>query len=75
MNLTKQQMQLKIEELEQELHNSNNSVDYWVEESEKYQNKFVDLKKQIEESPIFSAIKNCSITDIIKIQEFLNSMN
>lgn len=72
--MTKEQLIKKIEELEQELHNANNSVDYWVEESDKFQNLYYSLDAKISGNPIFETLQNCSLETEFKINEFLSKL-
>jgi len=61
MKLTKDELEKKVAQLEDELHVSQNSVDYWIEESDKWQLLYQNLKDKIDEDPFYPILHDCSL--------------
>lgn len=72
--MTKPELIKEVERLEQELHNAQNSVFYWTDEACKYTDLYNDLKNDIEQNGILNFIKECSIVDKQKVEDFISTL-
>jgi len=73
--MTKPQLESKLASLEEELHISNNSVDYWEHEAEMYRSKFEGLKSLTQHNKLFQLAENCSLSQLLEIEEFIKKFN
>ena len=69
---TKEELIKTIQALEQELHESNNSADYWSHEYHKLLESYEALK--ISDEPIQLFLASCSIIDKASVEDFINSL-
>ena len=69
---TKEELINTIQSLEQELHESNNSAEYWSHEYHKLLEAYEALK--ISDEPIQIFLASCSIIDKSKVEDFINSL-
>jgi len=74
MKKTNEELQKDLIRLEQELHEANNSVDFWIGESNAYEKLFRDLENKIECDEVYSFLNNCSIVEKQKLIDFINSI-
>lgn len=72
--MTKEQLLKKLEDLEQEIHNATNTIEYYIEESNKFSGLYFNLESNIENNPIMQASKNCSLIQMQKIEDFIKTL-
>jgi len=73
-NITKQDLIKRVSDLEEELHVSQNSVDYWAEEADKYTILYENLKSELENNFLFQALKKCSLSQEIELRELIQKI-
>lgn len=71
-HLSKPQLIAKLEDLEQELHNEQNSSEYWSHEYHKLLEEFNKLKN--DNNPVVTFLKNCSIVQEIELTNLLQTV-
>lgn len=69
--MTKEQLLKKNIQLEEELHVSNNSIEYWQEEAKAYQKLYYDLQEKIDNEIVMIFLNDCSIVDKQKLEDFI----
>lgn len=69
---TKEELILTIGDLDQQLHEANNSTDYWSYEYHKLLESYEALK--ISDDPIQVFLASCNIVDKSKVEDFINSL-
>jgi len=71
---TKTELLDNIKKLEQELHESNNSSEYWSHEYSVIFEMHEKLKSKISNDVIFNFLSNCSIIDKEKLENFIKTL-
>jgi len=71
---TKAQLEVKLSELEDQLHVSENSAEYWANEAEMYMDKYQQLKYSLEDNKLYQLTKNCTLRQSIQIEEFVKKI-
>jgi len=73
--MTKAELEKKVSDLEEELHISNNSEEYWSNESEMYRNKFIDLQASLEDNKLYQLTKKLSLNEAMQIEDFIKNLS
>ena len=71
-NISKEQALKRLEEMEQELHEANNSTEYWSHEYHTLLTTHNNLKYT--DSPVLKFLNSCSIIDHSKVEDFIKSL-
>lgn len=72
--MTKYELNKKVEVLERDLHNAENSIEHWKNEAEYYNNKLIELQNKIGDDSVLSFLENCSITQKQQLEDFIKTL-
>lgn len=72
--MTKNQLLAKNIELEEELHISNNSADYWNHEYNELLKRYEALCKKVSDDEVYGFLADCSIVQKAQLSEFIKTI-